>query len=292
MSRAYWFGALVVVSASVGCKNDNSLTANPIDSVAVTTGDFDYVALPLDRMVIPHESYEGIISVATWDREYDPELVQLKVETLLGNIDELSFHGAVFVASGTRGLGAQQYNGLDPDDTLLTNPAVRDNVRAYVEGGGILIVTDWAYDLVQLAWPELMVTVGDGAFDGAQAGNNGTIIGKVVDPLLSAALGEDSVALEYNYSNWAVVSSVAQGTVHIEGDVAYKGDVDSGTLQLTGAPLLMSWQPEGALGKVVLSTFHFDAQTPEVMDTIVTTVIGEFEEAPTTSLTVARGGAR
>lgn len=283
--------ALLLVGAAFGCKNDNQITANPIDRVAVTTGDFDYVALPLDRMVIPHDAYEGLISVATWDREYDPDLVQLKVETLLGNLEEISYHGAVFVASGTRGLGAQQYNGLDPDDALLTNPAVRDNVRAYVDGGGVLVVTDWAYDLVQLAWPELLVTVGDGTFDAAQAGDNGTITGRVVDPLLDAALGSDVVALEYNYSNWAVVQSITGGTVHIEGDVTYKGDVDSGTLDLPGAPLLMSWQPEGASGKVVLSTFHFDVQTPEVMDTIVTTVIGEFEESPTTSLTVSRGAA-
>ena len=56
MLRMPWPAVLFVVAA-VGCKSDNQITANPIDSVAVTTGDFDYVALPLDRMVIPHESY-------------------------------------------------------------------------------------------------------------------------------------------------------------------------------------------------------------------------------------------
>lgn len=283
--RAATTGLLCLALA--GCNNEQTLTNNPINSVAVTTGDFDYVAAPLDRLIVDHESYEGLISVATWSDDYDPEAVSLKVEGLLGSEDEIVLHDVVLVASGTRGLGAQVYNGLEADDHLVSDPAVVQNVQDYVRDGGILVVTDWAYDLVQAAWPDQIRFIGDGSFDAAQTGLNGTITARVVDSSLANALGSDSAALELDFSNWAVMTGVASSsTVHLEADVQYLGEAEEGVQDLAGAPMLVSFQPAGARGKVVLSSFHFDAQSEAMMDEMLTTVVADFKPTESTSIAV------
>lgn len=280
------FGVLAL-AALWGCANENSITVTPVESVAVTTGDFDYVAAPLDYLVVEHESYEGLISVATWSDDYDPEIVSLKVESLLGSADELALHDVVFVASGTRGLGLQQYNGLDPDDQLVSDPAVIDNVQRYVqERGGILVVTDWAYDLIAAAWPQDLQFVGDGTYDAAQVGLNGDVLATVDDPALRGALG-DTANISFNFSNWApVVSAGPNATVHLSADIEYRGDVTSGTETVAGSPLLVSFSPPGTEGKVVYAAFHFDAQHEDMMTQILTTIVGDFAADPSTTLSV------
>jgi hypothetical protein len=277
----------LVCVAATACKSEQTLTVSPVDSVAVTTGDFDYIAAPLDRLVVDHESYEGLISVATWSDDYDPALQSLKVEGLLGSTDELLLHDVAMVASGTRGFGAQVYNGLDPDDQLVNDPAVIANLVEYVDRGGVLVVTDWAYDLVDVAWPGTLTFIGDGAVDAAQHGLNGTVTATVSDPVLVTELGGDTAAIEFDFSNWAVISEVSRDVVvHLEADVEYLGEATEGNVPLPAAPLLVSFVPPGARGKVVFSTFHFDAQLEQLMDTIMLNVVADFEPAESTTLSV------
>jgi hypothetical protein len=73
-------------------------------------------------------------------------------------------------------------------------------------------------------------------------------------------------------------------TVWLQGDVTYTVRDGNPSQPQAAAPLLMSFQPSGKnKGKVVVSTFHWDAQTPQAMDTIVTTVVSDFKKAPTQS---------
>jgi len=268
-----------------GCTPDYGLKKSNVNHTAVTTGDFDDIVLPLDRMSVKTDSFEGLISVATWDDTYDAAAQPARVEDLLGNPNTMDDYDAILVASGTRGLGNQQYNGLDKDDEFVSDADTLANVADFVKGGGTLVVTDWAYDLAEQAWPDEITWIQDDTqFDDAQHGDIGSIGADVVDTDLSDALGMDTMEIDYDFSNWAVPQSVADDvTVWMTGDVSYTIRDGSASQPQNGAPLLMSFQPKGASGKVVVSTFHFDAQTPEAMDTIVETVIGKFTAAPAQS---------
>jgi len=272
--------ALVSVFAP-GCKRDDQLIRRVEDAIAVTSGDFDDVVEPLNRMVVARTEYEGLISVATWDDTYNADNVALKVETLLGNRQEMLSFGSIWVASGTRGLGRQQYNGVEPDNTFLTDADVPGNVQDFVSLGGTLLVTDWAYDLVELAFPEYIEFLGDDAEpDAAQSGELGTYSANVLEAELVDAIDSDTLGARFDFSNWAVIESVSEDvTVWAEADVKYRLQNGEGTQDLAGVPLLVSFQPYGPTsGKVVYSSFHVDAQNDAVIDALLRTLVGPFEE--------------
>ncbi len=266
------------------CTREDGLTRTLDGAIAVTAGDFDNVAAPFQRLVVAHESYEGLISVATWDAEYDPDAVSLKVERLFDG-EELDGYGLLMVASGTRGFGLHTYNGVAPDDQFVSDEFVIGEVQSFVDHGGILVVTDWGYDLIEAAWPDAIEFVGDDeVFDGAQLGSIGTVTASVDQEALVDAIGMDEMSVRYDFSNWAVAEEVAaaDAVVWVSGDVAWEALDGQGEQQVEDAPLLMSFQPPGSSGMVVYSTFHIDAQTATVIDQVMETVVGPFDEGDDT----------
>jgi hypothetical protein len=275
----------LLLLAGSGCKNEGNLIGTLGDDIAVTQGDFDDVAAPFNRLVVAHESYEGIIAAATWDDEFDPANNALKVETLFSDGQEIAGYDTIFVASGTRGFGLRRYNGLDPDDSLVKDEFVIDAVTNFVARGGNLVVTDWAYDLVEACWPDAIEFLGDDAtFDAAQAGEIGNVTASISQEkeadLLRERLGTDTVSVRFDFSNWAVIEEVSNDvTVWETADITYRERNGEGTQSLSGVPILVSFAPNGAdKGKVVFLSYHIDAQTEAVIDDTLRTVVGEFEE--------------
>lgn len=268
---------LSVVVMVLGC-NEQSFTAKRLNSIAVTAGDFDQLGAPLDRMNVRHTVYEGLISTATWDPDYEGQNIALKVEALFGDLAEIAGHDALFVASGTRGLGERVYNGLLPDDALVSDPAVVDNVREYAKRGGVLLFTDWTYDLLEEAWPDYVEFLNDDTeLDAAQVGEIGTLTASVLEVELESALEADKVALKYDFSNWSVVESVSEDvTVWLAADARYRVQ-EGGVMTLAASPMLLSFEPKTG-GRVIYSSFHMDAQTAVVTDQMLRTVVGYFEE--------------
>ena len=254
----------------VGCI-ENGFNGGNADSVGVTYGDFDDLTPSLDRQAINHAIYEGLISNATWS---DDDVSGVPVEGLLLDNDAKR-HTHLLIASGTRGLGNTVYNRNERDDALLADGTGIENARRFVASGRSVLVTDWAYDLTEQAWPDAVEFHGDdGIFDAAQVGDIGTVIAKVTEPSLAEALGMEQVVLEYNYSNWAVITDVGPDTtVWLRGDVrAWNGEAYEDVLDV---PLLVSYEPEGERkGRVVVMTFHGNAQPAALTDTLLSTLIG------------------
>lgn len=271
----------LLVGGLVACKSDQDIILTIDGSIATTAGDFDDVAAPFNRMVVAHDDYEGLISTATWDDEYDAANIRLKVEDLIGEGNDIANHQLVVVASGTRGLGARAYNGLEPDDRFVADEDALARTRALVKRGGVLMTTDWAYDLPEQAWPDFVDYLGDdNAFDDAQTGEIADVTATVAEQELADALGMEQLVLRYDFSNWGVIESVDDDvTVWLRGDVQYRLRDGSGVMSLPDVPLLVSFQPEGGdKGTVVVSTFHLDAQTPAVIEEILRTVLGDLDE--------------
>jgi hypothetical protein len=116
--------------------------------------------------------------------------------------------------------------------------------------------------------------------DAAQVGAIGTVVATVTEERLATALGSDSMAVEFNYSNWAIMTDVGPDvTVWMRGDVQYRVDAVAEPETLTDVPLLVSFEPNGPeRGLIVYSAFHIDVQTGYAMDEILRTVVGDFEE--------------
>ena len=119
--------------------------------------------------------------------------------------------------------------------------------------------------------------VGCGEDPPAQQGQPGIVVARVTDDRLAETLGMDQVVLDYNFSNWAVITDV-----HPDTTVWLRGDVEAwdGTafVTLQDAPLLVSHETNR--GIAVMMTFHGNAQTFAVTDTLLTTVLGELPPVP------------
>jgi len=269
-----------------GCKNEQELKELNFENIAAVTGDFDQVEETLTRLDIATTAYEGYIDRAVYDPSIQPEANSLKSEQLFedsddSNVPEISRYEAVFVDSGTRGFGAWVYNGTDADDSLVTNPTVIAHVQDYVTNGGTLIVSDWAYDLVEACWPDAIEFAGeDTELDDAQRGTSDEVTADVLDLDLQDALsGNTTLAVQYDYSYWTAIESVGPETeVYLSGDVTYHKSGAEGDVALLDSPLLVGFQSEG--GQVLFSTFHWRAQRSEVSQDILLGLIDGLSAGP------------
>ena len=287
--------------------NENNIKSVRLDAIAVVYGDFDNMKDALTALDIASTPYDGFIVQAT----YLPEDERLqrgyggpRVEDLLTDTTgelELSTYNAVFVNSGTRGLGSVVYNNpLEQDDALLAAGTDLQDACDFANGGGTLVLSDWAYDLIEYCWPDAIEFYGDDtAADAAQVGvADGELLGDVTDETLLADVGA-LVTLNYNYSAWAVVESVGADTeVLMLGTAEYQPSAAELPVSIDNSPLLMRF-PTGRSGQVLYSTFALSVQTPGLTSAILLVgvdglFIGAGSESATgtdTTVTGTTGGA-
>lgn len=266
---------MILLSLLLGC-NDQGFSEIRYDAIAVVLGDFDHMGDTLTASTIGWTAYDGFIVQATYepadDRQHRGEMA-LTVEGLLtdtvGNLD-LDSYNAVFVNSGTRGFNRYVYNDqLSSDDALLQDAENLQKTCDFVQGGGTLVVSDWAYDLVEFCWPDKIAFYDDASgVDGAQVGvPEDSVLATVVDSTLAEKLGP-AVSIRYDYSAWAVIESVGPDTeVLLSGDVTYQPSVTELYDELTGVPLLVRFTQ--GRGQVVFSTFHWGAQAPSLAQNLL-----------------------
>lgn len=265
---------LLPLGLAAGCTQDQALSEISLDRVAAVAGDFDQVEEALNRLLVYHAVYEGYIAGPVYDSELSPGDNALAVETLLTGTDtegtvELYRHDAVFVNSGVRGLGDERYNGQEADDSLLQDPTAVANLVGYVEAGHVLVVSDWAYDLVEAGWPEAVAFWGEeDQPDAAQVGTSEVVLASVEDAALAESLGGATLQLSFDYSHWVVMVDTAADTrVYLRGDVELRPYDDAGVVSLPDVPLLVGF--DAGQGQVLLSAFHWRAQRGAVADALL-----------------------
>lgn len=207
---------------------------------AVVTGDYDDFAATLQEL--GYGSFD-IVNGQTGD-----ELVQfLSSDTALGSYD------AIFFAGGH--LEEDVIYDSDGNDTAGSAAAVQQAVRAYVEGGGVVVATDWSYDLVETIWPDQVDFLGEDRFpDDAQRGESGRVNASVTNDGLSAAASASELAIDYDLIEWPLVEDVDPSTtVYLRGDVTWRDGEDTQTLR--DKPLMVSFA--AGAGTVWFSTFRF-----------------------------------
>ena len=267
-----WLATLAVACIETG------VNVRPIDAVAVVAGDFDHVGESLGRQLIGYQTYEGYICCASYDPDIDPAGIALKSETLFTGESEsggreIFEYDMVMVNSGARGFGEWEYNGVEPDDHLATDPVAIDNTVEWVERFGVLWVSDWAYDLVERGWTDHIDFYGDDELlDAAQVGTIGRIEARVTDTDLEEALDSAQVSLAFNYSDWMVMEAIEGADVEVllRGDAEVRLSASEGYGVVQDIPLLVTF-PHGE-GQVILSSFHWNAQNADLVDTILLTV--------------------
>lgn len=268
--------ALLLGATGTGC-TDTGIYALNLGEVAVVTGDFDTPEGALDALEVPYTLVNGWHADGPRydvEEDYDWESVTYNVEVFLQDAFEIGGYDVSFLSCGMRGAGAFVYNNAaERDDHLVDDSDVVTNLREYVDNGGFVYATDWSYDLIEAAFPDAIEFLGeDTTLDAAQVGEPQTINGRVVDSDLRDHLDMTAVANEveiiFRFDSWSVIESVGPDTeVLVEGDIIYKSGAEHP--ELTGSPLLVSFEYGNRHGKVIYTPFHTVAQiTTDVQDII------------------------
>lgn len=205
--------------------------------VAVVKGDYDDFSKVLTDM--------GFVNYKEIDGTNETELVDFLSDTSNLNKYDIIFMDGGFVEDGVL---------YDTDDANTTPATVMSNLRSYVDAGGALYASDWAYDVVELGWPEKIDFVGaDEIVDEAQKGDYELVDAAVSDAALAEYLGKQYIEIEYDLPVWPPMESVADTvSVHLTGTVPYSDGLSDYTL--SAVPLLASFNSGD--GKVVFSTFR------------------------------------
>ena len=278
--------AAMAVLGLGGC-TDNTVFSLNLGEVAVVPGDFDTPEAVLDKLEVGYTRYDGWHDNGPrYDYEGDYDWTALsedpnaEVEDFLTDKYAIGAFDVVFLSSGMRGAGEFLYNNAnEPDDQLVTDPAVVASVQECVDQGGHLYVTDWAYDLIEVAFPDAVDFLGDDLnLDDAQRGEPQTVNARVIDEALMDSLemsaGANEVEAIFNFDSWAVVEAVgADTTVLVEADVIYQDGADM--IPIAASPVVLEFEHGAKGGKVIYSAFHTEAQiTTDVQDIINFLIFG------------------
>jgi len=204
-------------------------------STVVITGAYDSLVPMLQSM--------GLSGIYEVDGQVGDVLVDF-----LSDPANLADYDAVFFDGGHKEDGVIYGDG--PVDTI------KSTLTAYVEGGGLLYTSDWAYDVVEQTWPQRIDFLGeDSTPDAAQQGEVGLIDAAIEDLPTQQATGIARIDIDYDKSVWPVIESVDDGTVYFSGDVEYRSGDSVSTLDQ--APLLAGFSV--GQGRVLVSTFRASA---------------------------------
>lgn len=168
-----------------------------------------------------------------------------------GDLDGMDAYDLIFLNGGFTEDGVL-YNLTDATDPVPEENLV--NLRSYVQAGGSVYASDWAYDAIERGWPDRLDWVGaDETPNDAQTGNYDVVSAAVSDTSMAEYLGSSYVSIEYDLPVWPPIENTSTSvSVHLTGNVSYSDGLDDYTL--TSVPMLVSFND--VQGKVVFSTFR------------------------------------
>lgn len=279
--------ALAFLALGASCQ-DNDLFRVELGAVGVVTGDFDSVENILLSLEVPYTRIDGYIRGPTYDLadEYDWASLVPEAEDVFLDDTALDEYDVIFLDCGMRGSGEYVYNDAGiRDDQIAGDDRAVENLREYVEFGGQVYASDWAYELVERAFPDMIDFFGeDTSIDAAQVGAAGTVVARVVNEELREHLelpeGADELNVVFNNGSWAVMSS-AQGEVLISADVTYRDSAAAQDVVIADAPLLVAFDVGQRGGRVIYTAFHNDAQPTDDVLRIIEYLVLMFQREGT-----------
>jgi hypothetical protein len=163
---------------------------------------------------------------------------------VFGDYERLAQYDAVFVNCGIS----------EVDFDLGMQAVMKANLKQYIQEGGALYVSDWAYDLIEEVYPEKINFLGnDDENDASEHGLDGTYAADVLDDGLAEYVGSEQVDISFSFGNFVLISEVQPDvTVYLQADMQYR--TSTGASTLTDAPVTVGFND--GLGRVIYTTFH------------------------------------
>ncbi len=262
-------GGVVTVSTAAGCKvgtdKNGAFTLRQVPSstatVTATKGLFSgsseaVPGVPVEVRIDPASVQIGYVA-----GEYD------SIEAV---VHRLGFTPAALDASDLAGNAVGQLDVLlldcGMDEGYATDVDAIGNLRSFVQGGGVLYASDFAFVYVDAVWTGKIHFLPDSAQypDGPYLGDAADgLQATVADPALRLALGKDTASIDFDLSDWVVVDSVASGVAVLLSGPA---PLTLGTT-LPNRPYAVQFA-DGS-GRVTYTSFHNEVQTTADVDRLL-----------------------
>jgi hypothetical protein len=222
--------------------------------IAVVQGDADQIESLLDDLGFTHDDYDTASGTSSAGAKF------------LANATKMATYDVIFVDCGSK---------LDSIMTGSAKTTIVTNVQNYVAAGHSLYASDWAWQIVENAFPNAIdfygndastskATAGPSTTAGPRQGPGPTLsekkagaaaytmTGNIVDTGLAAVVGKSTTTIYEDLGTWVVMQAAGTGTVvEIESHVM---DVAPATGDWGTVPLVVRF-PSGA-GHVVYTSFH------------------------------------
>ena len=211
--------------------------------IAVVTGSYDDVGGILTRLGLSYDAYDGD---PYGSREY---------EELLSNPSRLAQYDIIFFNCGMDDTWAYGFGGISLNE-------IRQNLREFVQDGGSIYASDWAYYMIEAPFPSLITFAGDdSSYSSAAVGESGYYTVNVLDPGLRTLLGSNTASINYDLPSWVVPASTSSGEILVRGSVLFYENWTS--LVTKDVPLVISGSDNG---RILYTSFHNETQTTVDMD--------------------------
>jgi hypothetical protein len=220
---------------------ENSVVRLPEDECAIGQDDM--------LIAVVNGSYDDVYSVLV-NVGVDSEIIDTYdfgwADTLLGNYDVLAGYDIVLI-----NCGADEYD-------FLSSTIYAANLKQYVEQGGSVYASDWAYDIVEEMFPSKITFQGDDyTNDAAQTGSvMDAVYADITDITLAQSMGQSLIEIHYALPSWAVMSSVASDVrVYLRADAEMGDSLGLGTgTTVYDVPHTVGFS--AGQGEVIYTSFH------------------------------------
>jgi hypothetical protein len=247
-TRGRYTGAITL---TLGVDTDTVTDADIVVSggdthFVVVSGSFDSIEDILGGNGLGFEP----VLVDGWNQvDWVPEVVNA---TYLQNVD------AVFLNCGI-------------DDSFFdrTDLAERRQVLLdYVEAGGGLYISDWAYDVMEWLFPDALDFYDDDTeHDVAQIGQAEEVTAVIEDVTLQKLVGR-TVQITYDLGSWAILEDADTAVDALRVEVLARATVHTyGGTELENVPLAASVGVGS--GTVIYTTFHNEAQLDPTVEAVL-----------------------
>lgn len=212
--------------------------------IAVVAGEWDSIGSVLDHLAIEFDGVNGFNDNATTD--------------FLTDSSALATYDMIFFNCGM---------SLDWADS--DRATVAANLQDFVNNGGSIYASDWAYFTVEAAFPDQNTFVGnDDELGGAFRGASGLVTAHVDDPAMASLLGGVNADIDYDLGGWVPLVS-SQATPLLSGSFTYYDDWD--LPQNHTGPLATRFT--SGQGSVTYTSFHNEVQTTFDMDLLLQDIV-------------------
>ncbi|MBI3180155.1 MAG: carboxypeptidase regulatory-like domain-containing protein [Deltaproteobacteria bacterium] len=264
VERGSWstsFGATVTANQTTVLPDPVCIP--PTTYIAVVTGVYDSVEVVLANLGFPTRDTYNSRTPSTADPNGNVDIINGEstfwIDEFLQDPVWMAEYDIIFFNCGVN------------DDPILfsdtsVGPAV-SNLQAFVNAGGSVYSSDWAAEIVRIAFPGRINFLGsDSTFGDSRRGlSDSSLPAQVTDAGLAQALGRTNLTINLNLDIWSVMDRLntqpASLTVLVKGNPTACDDTFFclTTSPVTDAPLVVHFD-HGA-GRVLFTSAHNEAQT-------------------------------